>query len=62
MLNRKKTGEVIVMDEKEITQNLIRALMFYGITKNWDIPKLLEEYERYGIPRELVDETLNEGM
>lgn len=50
------------MDEKEITQNLIRALMFYGITKNWDISKLLEEYERYGIPRELVDETLNEGM
>ena len=36
------------MDEREITQNLIRALMFYGITKNWDIPKLLGEFERYG--------------
>lgn len=50
------------MDERGITQNLIRVLIIYGITKNWDVPKLLEEYERYGIPRKLVDETLNEGM
>ncbi|WP_165852794.1 hypothetical protein [Coprococcus sp. AF19-8AC] len=48
------------MDEKEIIQNLIRALMFYGITKGWELQKLTEEYMRLGIPEELVNETLNE--
>lgn len=50
------------MDEKEITQDLIRSLMFYGIIKGWEIPRLLEEYEHFGISRELVDETLNRGI
>lgn len=50
------------MDEKEITQDLIRILMFYGITKGWKMPRLLEEYEHLGISRELVDETLSEGI
>lgn len=50
------------MDEKEITQNLIRALMLYGIVNNWDTTKLQGEYEHYGISRNLVDETLNEGI
>lgn len=58
----KKYGGKMTMDEKEITQDLIRILMFYGIIKGWETPRLLGEYEHLGISRELVDETLNEGM
>lgn len=47
-------------DKKQITQNLIRALMFYGIINGWEIQRLTEEYEHLGISRDLVDETLNE--
>ncbi|MCD8120850.1 MAG: hypothetical protein LUE65_01235 [Clostridiales bacterium] len=49
------------MNEKEITKDLIRALMFFGIVRGWKISKLIDEYERLGIPKELVNDTLNEG-
>lgn len=47
------------MNEKTITQELIVALMFYGIIKEWDISKLLKKYEDLGIPRNIVDDCLN---
>ena len=52
--------------DKDITQNLIRALMFFGITQGWELDCLMDEYKRLGIPTNLVNETfaetLNEGM
>lgn len=50
------------MDELEITKDLIRVLAFYGIVKDWDEEKLLDEYEHLGIPESLVNETLCEGV
>lgn len=49
------------MDELEITKDLIRVLAFYGIVKDWDMDELLDEYEHFGIPIVLVNETLREG-
>ncbi len=47
------------MDEREITQNLIRALMFFGIIKGWEHSRLMEEFAHFDISKELIDETLN---
>lgn len=50
------------MNEKEIVQHLIRSLMFYGLTRSWDVKKLKEVYEYLELPEDIVDETLNEGI
>lgn len=49
------------MSDKEIIQELIRALMFFGVINGWSIKKLLNEYSRLGISEKLVNETLNIG-
>ncbi len=50
------------MNELEITKDLIRTMAFFGIVKNWDKDRLLEAYEYLGIPVDLVNETLCEGI
>lgn len=49
-------------EEIEFTQDLIRDLMFYALFQEWEVSKLKEAYEYLGIPEELVNETLNEGL
>lgn len=49
-------------EEIEFTQDLIRDLMFYALFQGWEVSKLKEAYEYLGIPEELVNETLNEGL
>lgn len=50
------------MDEKSITQDLIRALMFFGIINGWDPARLNQEFLQLGISPDLVNETLNQGI
>lgn len=50
------------MEEKGISQDVIRSVMFYALIKGWDANKLKEVYEYLELPEELVNETLNEGI
>ena len=50
------------MDKKTITENLITALMFYGIVNDWSVEDLKDEYACLGIPENMVNEVLNRGI
>ena len=49
-----------IMNEKEVTENLVSAIMFYGIVKGWDIAQLLEVYDYLGVSRDTVDDILGD--
>lgn len=51
----------MLMEAMEITANLIRSLMFFGIINNWPAERVIEECVRLGISEEQVNEVLEVG-
>lgn len=51
-----------VMSKESITEDVIVSLMFYGIISGWSTDELKEKYEYLGIPKDIVNETLNRGI
>ena len=50
------------MNERQILEDAIRAIMFYGITKGWSSEVLKEKYKLLDIDLDVVDEVLNMGI
>ena len=47
------------LNEKNVEDQLIATLMFYGAFKDWSPEELVEKYNLLGVPIHRVNEVLN---